>query len=71
MNVNEERKGEGGDTKPGISAILAATQNPYYFTPHPIPPVAFPFASSLRSRREKEGPPPEAATCHCVEKLQL
>lgn len=72
VNVGERsEEGEGGDTKPGISAILAATRNPYYFTPRPIPHLAPALSPSLLSRSGEEGLLAEAATCRGVEKLQL
>lgn len=56
--------GEGRDRKPGMSAILAATQNPSSFPPLPSPhsPLA-PSLSSRRKGRRGRGlqPPPAAA----------
>lgn len=74
MNVNDSRKGEGGDRKPGISAILTATQNPYSFTPRPIPlslsPSPLPSAAGGRRRGRRLKPPPATAwkSCSCKKK---
>ena len=70
--------GERGDTKPGMSAILAATQNPYSFPPLPSP--LSPLAPSLSSRRNgRRGrwlqPPPAAAwkssSCHLPSRVRM
>lgn len=63
-------KGEGGDTKPGISAILAATQNQYYFSPLPKPPLA-PSRPFPPQQEGGGGAAGCVATCRGVEELRL
>ena len=43
--------GEGRDTKPGVSAVLAATQNPSSFPPLPSPAPRSPLPSAAGGGR--------------------